>query len=258
MTFGSSRISAGVAFGDALAVVEDGDAVADPHDDAHVVLDEEDREAELVAELRDQARHLGGLVGVHAGRRLVEEQELRLARERARDLEAPLVAVREVARQLLVAIRQADERHELAARGPGRPPPRGSARRDAKTASTSVARSRVCMPTSTFSMAVMFWKRRMFWNVRPTPARTMSFGRPLLKMPNLVRRCWYQNGRMIASSSIAIRKARAIGIPISKASELPVAREMRKARSATMSARADPQDRFERGAHRRRDQLRRH
>ena len=26
----------------------------------------------------------------------------------------------------------------------------------------------VCMPTSTFSSAVMFWNRRMFWNVRPT------------------------------------------------------------------------------------------
>ena len=47
--------------------------------------------------------------------------------------------------------------------------------------------SLVCIPTSTFSSAVMFWNRRMFWNVRPTPASTMSFGRALLNTPNLVR-----------------------------------------------------------------------
>ena len=29
--------------------------------------------------------------------------------------------------------------------------------------------SRTCMPTRTFSSAVMFWKRRMFWKVRPMP-----------------------------------------------------------------------------------------
>ena len=30
----------------------------------------------------------------------------------------------------------------------------------------------------------MFWKRRMFWNVRPMPAATMSLGRALRKMPS--------------------------------------------------------------------------
>ena len=29
--------------------------------------------------------------------------------------------------------------------------------------------SRTCMPTSTFSSAVMFWNSRMFWKVRPMP-----------------------------------------------------------------------------------------
>src|SRR5207244_2858143 len=36
-------------------------------------------------------------------------------------------------------------------------------------ASNSVPFSRTCMPTSTFSSAVMFWNKRMFWNVRPIP-----------------------------------------------------------------------------------------
>ncbi len=30
-------------------------------------------------------------------------------------------------------------------------------------------RSRQCMPTSTFSRAVISWNRRMFWKVRPMP-----------------------------------------------------------------------------------------
>ena len=37
--------------------------------------------------------------------------------------------------------------------------------------------TRVCMPTSTFSIAVMFENRRIFWNVRQTPAAVISSGR---------------------------------------------------------------------------------
>ena len=35
---------------------------------------------------------------------------------------------------------------------------------------------RACMPTSTFSIADMFWKRRMFWKVRPTPRAVIACG----------------------------------------------------------------------------------
>ena len=35
---------------------------------------------------------------------------------------------------------------------------------------------RECIPTSTFSSAVMFWKRRMFWNVRPMPRSVIAWG----------------------------------------------------------------------------------
>ena len=43
----------------------------------------------------------------------------------------------------------------------------------------------------------------MFWNVRPMPAWTMSFGRALLKTPNRVQRRSYQGGRMMAVSRLA-------------------------------------------------------
>ena len=36
--------------------------------------------------------------------------------------------------------------------------------------------SREFIPTSTFSSAVMFWKRRMFWNVRPIPRSVIACG----------------------------------------------------------------------------------
>ena len=32
------------------------------------------------------------------------------------------------------------------------------------------------MPTSVFSSAVMFWKSRMFWNVRPMPRSVITCG----------------------------------------------------------------------------------
>ena len=53
------------------------------------------------------------LLGVHARRRLVEEQELRVGRERPRDLEPALVAVREVAAQLVALALQAHEGEQL-------------------------------------------------------------------------------------------------------------------------------------------------
>ena len=49
MTFGLRRTSSGRALGDLLAVVEHRDPVADAHDHPHVVLDEQDRQAELAS-----------------------------------------------------------------------------------------------------------------------------------------------------------------------------------------------------------------
>ena len=62
------------------------------------MLDQEDRDPEVVADEADHPHQVLGLLRVHAGGRFVEEQELRLGRQCARDLEAALGAVREVAR----------------------------------------------------------------------------------------------------------------------------------------------------------------
>ena len=60
----------------------------------------------------------GRLARVHAGGRLVEQEQRRVRAERAGDLEPALVAVRQVLGELVVAALEADERE--AARGPGR------------------------------------------------------------------------------------------------------------------------------------------
>src|SRR5207247_6919403 len=57
--------------GDLAAVVEHGHAVGDVHHDAHVVLDQRDRGAELAVDVADEARHVFLLLDVHAGPRLV-------------------------------------------------------------------------------------------------------------------------------------------------------------------------------------------
>ncbi len=54
-----------------------------------------------------------GLGGVHAGRRLVQRQELGLRGERTRDLEPALVAVREMLRERVGALRDADVVEQL-------------------------------------------------------------------------------------------------------------------------------------------------
>src|SRR5437870_4983923 len=54
----------GRADGDHFAVIQDRDPLADAHHHAHVVLDQQDRDAELVTQALDQAHQLLLLVGV--------------------------------------------------------------------------------------------------------------------------------------------------------------------------------------------------
>src|SRR5581483_10901696 len=85
----------GRAFGDPATVIEHGDAVAQAHDELYVVLDEEQRHAARANRLEQPPQRLA-LGRVHAGGGLVEREQPRLGRERARDLEPALVAVGEV------------------------------------------------------------------------------------------------------------------------------------------------------------------
>src|SRR5262249_5436619 len=82
-------------FGDLLAEVQHGHDPGQAHDERHLVLDQQDRHA-LTTDLLDQRLELDRFLGIHAGRRLVEQQESRRAGERAGDLEPALLAVRQL------------------------------------------------------------------------------------------------------------------------------------------------------------------
>ena len=62
------------------------------------MLDEQDGDLEVVANLLDVLHELVGLVGIHARGRLVEEEHLGVGRQRADDLETALGAIGKVAR----------------------------------------------------------------------------------------------------------------------------------------------------------------
>src|SRR6266513_3926934 len=87
----------GLAVSDLAPVVQDRDAIGDVHDHAHVVLDERDRRAELLVDVEDEAAHVLLLLDVHAGHRLVEQEELGLGGERAAELDALLEPVGQAA-----------------------------------------------------------------------------------------------------------------------------------------------------------------
>ena len=69
------------------------------------MLDQQDRHAARL-EGRDQRLHLVGLGRVHAGGRLVEQQQLGPQRERAGDLEAPTIGVGKAVGGVIEARRQ--------------------------------------------------------------------------------------------------------------------------------------------------------
>ena len=100
-------MSAGRSFRQHAAVVKDGDAVRQLHDHLHVVLDNED--GEIAGDAAHQGHGLVGLRRAHPGGWLVQAQELRLGCERNADLEVALLAVREIAGELLALAAQPDQ-----------------------------------------------------------------------------------------------------------------------------------------------------
>ena len=120
------------------------------------MVDQEHAGVVLVADGSDHVRELRHLGLGQPRSRLVEEDEPRLGRERARDPEPPLVAVRERARWRLGAPGQPDELEQL-----GRPAPRGAG---ARAPIPSAA-------TSTFSRTLRSRNERLCWNVRARPER---------------------------------------------------------------------------------------
>src|SRR5581483_475071 len=94
------------SFRDLLAVVEHGDAVRDLHHHPHVVLDEEQGEMAFFHEAPEQGHEAPRLALGHARGRLVQQQQRRVRGEGPGQLEAPLLAVGQVAGQLVGLVAQ--------------------------------------------------------------------------------------------------------------------------------------------------------
>src|SRR6187399_2792702 len=78
---------------DAEIGVEHHDAVGEVHHHAHVMFDQCDRGAVIVVHVEHKARHVFLLLDIHAGHRLVKQQQLRLHGERAPKLHTLLQPV---------------------------------------------------------------------------------------------------------------------------------------------------------------------
>ena len=76
-----------LALGDLAAEIEHHDAVRDIHHHAHVMLDHQHRHAVFLVEIDDEAGHVLLLLEVHAGHRLVEQDQFGLERHRAGELD---------------------------------------------------------------------------------------------------------------------------------------------------------------------------
>src|SRR5690606_24734600 len=83
------------AVSDCLAVINDVDCVADVHHDGHVVFYEDDGQVQLITQEADLTVEFEGFLAIHTGSWLIEEQQLGVEHQRARNLEATLRAVRQ-------------------------------------------------------------------------------------------------------------------------------------------------------------------
>src|SRR5579871_1627887 len=97
------------AFGDCDAVVEHRHAVRDEHDDPHLMLDQHDRDPQLVAQAPDEGHRIQGFPRAHPRGGLVEQQHGRPRRQRAREFQPALRPVRQVLRQPLALVVEAHE-----------------------------------------------------------------------------------------------------------------------------------------------------
>src|SRR5512141_3131291 len=96
-------------FRDLHSEIEDAHPVADIHHDAEVVLDQQDRDAPLLVDVEDEAGHVLLLLEVHPGHRLVEEEELRLERQRPAELDPLSKAVGQRPHRLLPDVLDLEE-----------------------------------------------------------------------------------------------------------------------------------------------------
>ena len=151
-------------------MVEHGDPVGERHDDADIVLDQHDRRAEPVARITDEAAHLLLLARAHAGHRLVQQQEPRLARS-GRAPARPASAARRAGWRPGGAPRPRGRgRPGSSAAAPGSRIARAGHGGRPSTCPRGPAARRWVSPIATLSSTSSPGNSARFWNVRATPS----------------------------------------------------------------------------------------
>ncbi len=153
----------------------------DPHDHAHVVLDEQDRELLLVAhpvdEVDERAPTPAGSCPPSARRAAAPSAA---APARGRPRAGAGRRRRGCARTRRRDLADADELEQLARELAAPRAPRGAAAAAAAPCRGCPTRMCECIATMTFSSAVIRSNSRMFWNVRASPsAAILCGGRPV-------------------------------------------------------------------------------
>jgi hypothetical protein len=115
MTRESDCTSSGVSHDQGLAANQTEHPVTQVEDEPHVVLDDHHGQPG-VPDLEDQVAGLTRLQRVHACRRLIQQDELGVCGQRPGDLQTTLVAIGQVARQVLGGVPEADESNSSWAR----------------------------------------------------------------------------------------------------------------------------------------------
>src|SRR6185312_5693864 len=147
---------------DHAAIDQHRDAVGEREHGFHVVLDQHDRH--LLAQVRQQLHHPRGFGDAEPRHRLVQEQQLRLGRERHRQLEFALFA--RLKRETRTLARCARPTRSKAAIAAARKP--RSLRASPKK--RNECPSRACAASATLSVAVKSVSREVIWNERASPS----------------------------------------------------------------------------------------
>src|SRR3954462_2753464 len=99
------------AFDQNLSLHEHGDALREAEDKVHVVLDDQDRN--VGGQGSEHVQNATRVLARHAGRRLVEQQHLRLEAERDGDLNQALAAVGQILHRRARVVREAERGEKL-------------------------------------------------------------------------------------------------------------------------------------------------
>src|SRR5659263_43516 len=103
----------GHAFADGLAEVHDFDTFTYAHDHPHLVLDKQDGQVELVAKPVDHFHQFVCLCRVHAGCRLVQDEELGFGGKSAGDFQPALRPIEEGTRDLVGMTLQVEQAQQI-------------------------------------------------------------------------------------------------------------------------------------------------